>query len=192
MQAQTAPYKRMVYLETLALNLADDMTYLQSTSYRYAPALKQVADLLAKQAGGTFAKAWRPKAASTIAAKMYFRRGRVQRGWLADALQGRINCSSTEAVRDVAAFFQSVADQQNQAADAAGLHRLPTEPSGADLLSWDISGLQHAGTGARIDQVGTFLPDLSEAGATLALLSCLLYHIFRGIAFILPTGPAGS
>ena len=167
MQVHAAPCKRLTHLVRLAVLLADDMLYVQATSFKYSGGLKTAADLLAKEAGGTFAKAWKPKAAPSIASKLYFRRGQTRRGWLADALQGRINCSTPAAVASAAAFFQAILDKQQATAEAADMQTLGEEPSGREIQAFSVEGLMDADSGERVDLLGTYLPKLSEEGAAL-------------------------
>ena len=85
-------------------------------------------------------------------------------------MQGRINCSSTTAVAEAAAFFQSVLEHQQTATEASGHERLPEDPTGNDVLRWDVSGLCDAESGQPVDCVGTFLPQLSPDGVVLIAL----------------------
>ena len=103
-QALAAPCKRMVHLQHLALSLADDFVYAQAMSYKYSAGLKLIAERYAKAAGGTFAKAWRPKDAGAVFTKLYLRRGNAQHGWLSDALQASSAHALTLLVVYSAAF----------------------------------------------------------------------------------------
>lgn len=159
-----APCKRLVYLETLSLAMADQFVYAQATSPKYSIGLKRMAEVLAKEGGGTFAKVWRPKAAASVFSKLYFRRGQTQAGWLTDALQGRINCDGADAVQQVAAFFQSIMNVQQKAVEEAGRPGLHETPDGTNILAYDLSALLDSGSSKPVAQVGTFLKAASAEG----------------------------
>jgi hypothetical protein len=160
-----APCKRLVYLETLSLSMADQFVYTQATSPKYSVGLKRIAELLAKEGGGTFAKVWRPKTAASVFSKLYFRRGQTQVGWLTDAVQGRINCDSADAVQQVAAYFRSIADVQQKAVKEARRPGLNEMPDGTNILAYDLSTLLDSDSGKPVAKVGTFLKEASPEGA---------------------------
>lgn len=91
----------------------------------------------------------------------------VRNGWLADALQGRINCDSLEAVAAVAEFFRVILQTQTAAAVAAERPFLGAAPTGSEIMEYSLQGLLHPQSGLPVDQVATWLPDLSEEGALL-------------------------
>lgn len=150
------PPPRGTYLQTLALKMAESWTYTQATSLKYAPRLKRAAEVLARMVpGATFAKAWRPKPTAAIYSKLYHHRGQVPNGWLTDAIQGRINCDSTDTVQQVADFFRGIMDAQAAAADAAERPTLSDEPSGDEIQAYDLEGLTDMDTGLPIDALVT-------------------------------------
>jgi hypothetical protein len=166
LQAHLPPHRRLAHLERLAVALAGDFAYAQARSYKCSAGVKLAGELLAQEAGGAFAKAWKPKAAASVASKLYFRRGGAARGWLADALQGRVNCSRPAEVAEAAAFFQGILDRQAAAAEAAGLPALGESPTGAEVQAYSVAGLKDEG-GAAIDQIGTYLSKMTKEGAEL-------------------------
>lgn len=148
---------RVLYLEKLSLSICGVFTYLQATSPHYGPRLKRAGDVLARVVpGAAFANAWRPKPAASVLTKLYHRRGQTTRGWLTDALQGRITCESRESVDSVAEFFNNVLSTQGQAAydDERGI--LSSPPTGAEIMSYDISGLIHDESEKPIDDLATY------------------------------------
>eukprot|EP00892_Ulva_mutabilis_P003904 jgi/Ulvmu1/1886/UM012_0043.1 len=150
------PPARAVYLQNLALKMADSWTYTQATSLKYAPRLKRAAEVLARMVpGATFGKAWRPKPTAAIYSKLYHHRGQVPQGWLSDAIQGRINCESMETVQQVAAFFRGILEAQAAAADAAERPPLSEEPTGAEIQAYDLDGLTVLETGLPVDALAT-------------------------------------
>lgn len=156
MQTFLPPPPRGTYLQNLALKMAESWTYTQATSLKYAPRLKRAAEVMARMVpGAAFAKAWRPKPAAAIYSKLYYHRGQVPKGWLTDAIQGRINCDSTETVQQVADFFRGIMEAQAAAADAAERPTLSEEPSGAEIQAYDLEGLTDMDTGLPIDALVT-------------------------------------
>ena len=164
-QTYMAPCKRVVHLEMLSITMADEFLYTQATNPKYAAGLKRAAEVLAHEAGGTFAKVWRAKAAPAIFTKLYFRRGQTPNGWLTDALQGRIVCDDVDAVQAAAAFFQAILDSQQAAAQAAGRSTLPDHPQGSTILDYDVNDLLDA-AGKPVSQIGTYLASAPPEGAS--------------------------
>ena len=147
--------------------MADNFLYTQATSHKYSAALKRAGELLAKEAGATFAKAWKAKSPASICHKLYLNRGQTRCGWLTDSVQGRATCDSAEAVAEAAGFFQNVLETQTAATAAAGRMALDGQLSGERILRYTLAGLQHAETGEPVDALTTYLSQLSPEGAQL-------------------------
>lgn len=157
MQKFLPPPPRALYLQSIALKMADSWTYTQATSLKYAPRLKRAAEVLARMVpGATFAKAWRPKPSSATYSKLYHHRGQVPKGWLSDAIQGRINCDSKDTVQQVAEFFRRIMDTQAAAADAAERPQLSEEPTGAEIQAYNLEGLIDLETELPVDALATY------------------------------------
>lgn len=176
------PPARGTYLQGLALKMSESWTYTQATSLKYAPQLKRAAELLARMVpGATFAKAWRPKPTAAIYSKLYHHRGQVPKGWLTDAIQGRINCDSTDTVQQVADFFRGIMDAQAAAADAAERPILSGEPSGAEIQAYNLEGLTDMDTGLPIDDVATYCQGNMTPEGVLAHFLRICVHKHPGI-----------
>lgn len=169
-QTYMTPSKRVTHLQTLSLGMADEFLYTQASCPKFSTALKRSAEVLAREAGGTFAKAWKAKAAPSIFSKLFFKRGQVPRGWLTDAVQGRINCESVEAVQKAAAYFQSILSMQEAAVEAAGRPVLGEEPSGTAILQYDLTGLVDSETEKPVENIASFLTSSPPEG--VLRLSC--------------------
>lgn len=180
----TAP--RVLYLEKLSLAICGVFTYLQATSPNYGPRLKRAGDVLARMVpGAAFAKAWRPKPAASVLTKLYHRRGQTTRGWLTDALQGRITCDSQESVNGVAEFFNNVLSQQGQAAYDDDRSILSAPPSGAEVMSYNLSGLKDDETEKAVDELASYCeaamtPEGMYSGASRVFICKVLLLLFSG------------
>jgi hypothetical protein len=169
--------------------MADNFLYTQCTSFKYSTGLKRAGELLAKEVGGAFAKAWKPKSAASIASKLYCRRGRTVAGWLTDALQGRIICETQEGVKQAAAYFQQVLDSQTAAVKADGRLVLGEIPSGDRIIRYTTDGLLHSHTKKPVDVLAEYLSEMTDEGRSHLLLSP---SFAAEEVFILSIGCAGG
>jgi hypothetical protein len=133
--------------------------------------------------GATFAKAWCPKQAASILTKLYHRRGQTSQGWLTDALQGRITCDTRETVDGVVEFFNDVLSKQRQAAMQNNRTVLSTPPTVAEIMSYDISGLQEEECKKPVDELATFCRDVMTSEGVL-IISFQLLCCLKSAAFV--------
>jgi hypothetical protein len=173
MQTYTTPSGRLTYLEGLAIIMADNFLYTQCTSYKYSVGLKRAGELLAKEVGGVFAKAWKPKAAASIASKLYCRRGQTVVGWLTDAIQGRVVFETPGDVTRAAAYFKQILQVQAAAVKGAGWPVLGDSPSGDCICRYTTEGLPLHGNKA-VDELATYLTEMADEGDCMHRLLCLL------------------
>jgi hypothetical protein len=176
MQAYTTPSGRLNYLEGLAFTMADNFLYTQCTSYKYSACLKRAGELLAKEVGGVFAKAWKPKSAASIASKLYCRRGQTVLGWLTDAIQGRVVFETPGDVTRAAAYFKQILQVQAAAVKAAGRPVLNDSPSGDCICRYTTEGLPLHDNKA-IDELATYLTEMADEGELHALLFLLAWTV---------------
>lgn len=96
-------------------------------------------------------------------------------GWLTDALQGRITCASPENVESLTEWFQDVLSTQARTADDNERNTLSANPTGAEIINYDLSGLVDEDTERPIDGLATFCEGVMtpEGKCSLQLLSTI-------------------